>query len=107
MRALRMVRWQAEPELVEVPVPAPGPGEVLVRVSGAGLCHSDLHLFEWPEGRVNWRLPYTLGHETGGTAAAVGPGATGVEPGEAVLVYGPWGCGACRQCVRGAENLCE
>ena len=107
MRAVQLVRWQAEPELREVDVPEPGPGEVLVKVEGAGLCHSDLHVMEWPEGTLPWRLPFTLGHETAGTVAALGPGTTGPEPGDAVLVYGPWGCGACVQCARGAENLCD
>jgi propanol-preferring alcohol dehydrogenase len=106
MRAVQLVRWQAEPEVREVAVPEPGPGEVLVEVGGAGLCHSDLHLMEWPEGTLPWRLPFTLGHETAGTVAALGPGASGFAVGDRVLVYGPWGCGSCIQCVRGAENLC-
>jgi alcohol dehydrogenase, propanol-preferring len=106
VRAVQLVRWQSEPELCDVPVPEHGPGEVLVRVAGAGLCHSDLHVMEWPAGTLPWQLPFTLGHETAGTVAALGSGATGVAEGDAVLVYGPWGCGACVQCVRGAENLC-
>jgi propanol-preferring alcohol dehydrogenase len=106
LRALQLVRWQAEPELREIEAPEPGPGQVLVRVLGAGLCHSDLHVMELPEGTFSWRLPFTLGHENAGTVAALGAGATGVEVGDAVLIYGPWGCGACRQCAQGAENLC-
>jgi propanol-preferring alcohol dehydrogenase len=106
MRAVQLVRWQAEPELREVEVPEPGPGEVLVKVAAAGLCHSDLHVIDWPEGTLAWELPFTLGHENAGTVAALGPGASGFEEGDAVLVYGPWGCGTCRQCVRGSENLC-
>jgi propanol-preferring alcohol dehydrogenase len=107
MRAVQLVRWQAEPELREVGVPEPGAGEVLVEVAGAGLCHSDLHVMEWPAGQVPWELPFTLGHENAGRVAVLGPGASGFVPGDAVLVYGPWGCGACRQCIRGADNLCE
>ena len=106
MRAVQLVGWQEEPQLRDVAVPEPGPGEVLVQVAGAGLCHSDLHLMEWPEGTFPWRLPFTLGHETAGTVAALGRGAGGFAEGDRVLVYGPWGCGACVQCVRGAENLC-
>jgi propanol-preferring alcohol dehydrogenase len=106
VRAVQLVRWQAEPEIRDVAVPEPGPGEVLVRVAGAGLCHSDLHLMEWPEGTLPWRLPFTLGHETAGTVAALGRGAGEFAEGDRVLVYGPWGCGTCVQCVRGAENLC-
>jgi propanol-preferring alcohol dehydrogenase len=107
MKAVQLVRWQAEPELREVEEPEPGPGQVLVRVEGAGLCHSDLHVMEFPEGVLPWRLPFTLGHENAGSVAALGPGVTGFAVGDPVLVYGPWGCGTCRQCLRGAENLCS
>jgi propanol-preferring alcohol dehydrogenase len=106
MSAVRLVRWQAEPELVRVPVPRPGPGEVLLKVEAAGLCHSDLHLMEWPAGTVSYALPFTLGHETAGTVAALGPGARGVSEGDRVLVYARWGCGTCWHCLQGAENLC-
>ena len=106
MQAVQLVAWQAEPELREIPVPEPGPGEVLVAVAAAGLCHTDLHIMSWPAGTVAWHLPFTLGHENAGTVAAFGPGTTGAVVGERVVVYGPWGCGSCRQCVRGAENLC-
>ena len=107
MRALQLVAWQAEPELREVEMPVPGPSQVLVRVEATGLCHSDLHVMEWPGGTFPWELPLTLGHETAGTVAALGPGARGIAAGDAVVVYGPWGCGVCRQCALGAENLCE
>ncbi len=106
MPAVRLVRWQAEPELVQVPVPRPGPGEVLLKVEAAGLCHSDLHLMEWPPGTVPYALPFTLGHETAGTVAALGPGARGVSEGDRVLVYARWGCGTCWHCLQGAENRC-
>jgi len=43
MKAVQLVRWQAEPELRDVAVPEPGPNQVLVKVTAAGLCHSDLH----------------------------------------------------------------
>jgi alcohol dehydrogenase, propanol-preferring len=107
MPAVRLVRWQAEPELVTVPVPVPGPGQVLLKVEAAGLCHSDLHLMEWQAGAVPYTLPFTLGHETAGTVAALGPGARGVSEGDRVLVYARWGCGTCWRCLRGMENLCE
>src|SRR5712691_7077096 len=107
MRALQLVAWQAEPELREVERPAPGPGEVVLRVDAAGLCHSDLHVLDWPAGTLDWELPLTLGHEVAGTVAELGRGVTGFAAGDRVVVYGPWGCGTCRQCVRGAENYCE
>lgn len=106
MRAVRLVRWQSEPELVEIPAPTPGPGEVLVEVDAAGLCHTDLHLMRWPEGTVDYDLPFTLGHEIAGTVAAFGPGTTEVSEGERVVVFARWGCGGCWYCVQGMENLC-
>ena len=107
MQAIQLTAWENPPELVDVPVPEPGPGEVLLEVAGAGLCHSDLHLMHWPPGTLPYRLPFTLGHEVAGRVAALGPGADGIEEGEQVLVYGPWGCGRCRRCSRGEEHLCE
>ena len=63
MKAYQLVEWQQPPEFRDIPVPEPGPGEVLVKVGGAGACHSDLHLVEWPEGTFAFELPFTIGHE--------------------------------------------
>jgi alcohol dehydrogenase, propanol-preferring len=106
VRALQLTAWQAEPELRDVDVPTPGPGQVLVKVEGAGLCHSDLEIMDWPAGTQPWELPFTLGHETAGRVAALGSGASGFSEGDPVLVFAMWGCGSCRFCVTGAENLC-
>jgi propanol-preferring alcohol dehydrogenase len=107
MLAVRLEGWEREPVLRDVPRPEPGPGEVLVKVDAAGLCHSDVHMIEAPPGVFPVDLPFTLGHETAGTVAALGAGATGVAEGQPVLVYSRWGCGGCWQCVQGRENLCE
>jgi alcohol dehydrogenase, propanol-preferring len=107
MRAVQLVAWGAEPQLREVPRPVAGPGEVLVKVTAAGLCHSDLHLMDWPQGTLPYRLPFTLGHENAGVVAGLGPDVNGLDEGDAVLVYGSWGCERCRQCLSGAMNLCE
>jgi alcohol dehydrogenase, propanol-preferring len=107
MKAVRLTGWQRPPELCDVPDPVPGPGAILLRVAGAGLCHSDLHLMHWPEGELPYDLPFTLGHEVAGTVVELGPGANGVRVGDSVLVYGPWGCGVCRRCSLGQEHLCE
>ena len=107
MQAVQLVAWQRPAELREVPKPEPGPGEVLLRVIGAGLCHSDLHLMHWPAGTLPYELPFTLGHEVAGTVAALGEGTDGIGVGESVLVYGPWGCGRCARCSLGEEHLCE
>jgi len=107
MLAYQMVQWQQEPELREVEVPEPGPGQVLLKVGGAGACHSDLHVAEWPEGALPYTLPFTLGHENAGWVEKVGPGVEGFAEGDAVAVYGPWGCGRCIACRRSEENYCE
>jgi alcohol dehydrogenase, propanol-preferring len=107
MQAVQLVAWERPAEVREVPEPAPGPGEVLLRVTGAGLCHSDLHLMHWPAGTMDYDLPFTLGHEVAGEVVALGDGADGIDVGESVLVYGPWGCGRCPFCSRGEEHLCE
>jgi len=107
MKAYQLTAWQSPAEMRDVTVPEPGPGEVLVKVGGAGACHSDLHLMEWPEGTMDFGLPFTLGHENAGWVEALGAGVEGLEVGEAVSVYGPWGCGRCRACRLSAENYCE
>ncbi len=104
MRAIRFVGPGKSAELAEVPRPSPGPGEVLVKIAGAGVCHSDLHILEQDMG---FKAPFTLGHENAGYIAALGQGVTHWKEGDAVLVYGPWGCGRCRTCQTSAENYCE
>jgi propanol-preferring alcohol dehydrogenase len=108
VRALRLTAWQHEAELAEVADPEPGPGEVVVRIGGAGACHSDLHLMhEFPPGVLPFEPPFTLGHENAGWIESVGAGVTGLDPGAPVAVYGAWGCGRCGRCLQGMENYCE
>lgn len=106
MRAAELPGYKEPFALAEVPTPAPGPGEVLVRVAGAGVCHSDLHLWSGELPMVP-SFPWILGHENAGYVDALGPGAEGVELGEPVAVFGGWGCGACRVCLAGEEQLCD
>jgi propanol-preferring alcohol dehydrogenase len=98
MKAFQMVEWE---------VPEPGPGEVLIKVAGAGVCHSDLHIMEWPGGMLPWKMPFTLGHENAGWVEKLGAGVSGFAHGDPVAVYGPWGCGHCYWCVQGYETYCE
>ncbi len=108
MRALRLLEWKSEPVLVEVDDPVAGPGQVVVRVGGAGACHSDLHLMrEFGPGIVPWGPPFTLGHENAGWVHELGAGVTGLEVGQPVAVHGPWGCGTCARCRLGMENYCD
>ena len=107
MKAFQLTRWGKPAELRETSIPEPGPGQVLLKIGGAGACHSDLHLMDWPEGQLPLKLPFTIGHENAGRIQAVGAGVTNMKPGDAMLVYGPWGCGRCRTCRLGRENYCE
>ena len=106
MKAFQFVEWQKPAELREVPVPEPGPGQVLIKVGGAGACHSDLHILEAPAGTKAFKLPFTLGHENAGWVEKLGSGANGFAVGDPVIVYGPWGCGSCENCRVGMENYC-
>ena len=107
MKALRYNTIGESPTVVEVPRPSPGPGEVLLRVTAAGVCHSDLHIMSASAEDYRYgALPLTLGHEAAGVVVENGPGATYFTEGTAVLVYGPWGCGICPSCARGEENYC-
>lgn len=108
MKALQLTEFKQAGQLVDIDQPDPGPGEVLIRIGGAGACHSDLHLMhDFEPGMMPWEPPFTLGHENAGWVEALGAGVTGLEVGDAVAVYGPWGCGRCRRCVQGMENYCE
>jgi alcohol dehydrogenase, propanol-preferring len=107
MKAYQLVQWQKDPELRDVEVPEPGIGEVLIKVGGAGACHSDLHVMEWPSGTLPYKLPFTLGHENAGWVEKVGSGVKGFSTGDPVAVYGPWGCGYCYNCRQGIEIYCD
>jgi len=100
----------------EEDVPEPKGGDVLVRILGAGVCHSDIHIWDGEYDLGSGRklilrdrgvaLPLVMGHEIAGEVAALGPDAQGLKVGARVLVY-PWlGCGECATCARGQENLC-
>lgn len=109
MKALQYREIGAAPVVVEVPTPEPGPGQVLLKVTAGGVCHSDQFLMSLPREEYDafgFGLPLTLGHEGAGTVAALGAGVTGLDVGESVAVYGPWGCGRCRACAAGTENYC-
>ena len=108
MRALRLMSWKSDPQLVEVNKPTPREGQVVIKMGGAGVCHSDLHLmYEFEAGSLPFSPPFTLGHENAGWVDSVGAGVTSVQEGDAVVVYGPWGCGSCVRCRLGIETYCE
>ena len=109
MRAVVFDNYGTFPSLTEVPEPRPGPGEVLLRVAGAGACHSDVSVYRhFEEGQPGaQKPPFVLGHENAGWVEELGQGVTHVDVGGAYLVYGPTGCGHCRACARGQDTYCE
>lgn len=84
--------------------PVPTGDQVLVKIAGAGVCHSDLHVID--DGIIQ-SGPFTLGHENAGYVEELGPNVQGFKKGDAVLVYGPWGCGHCKPCLQSSENYCD
>ena len=104
MKAVRFVEVGKPAEITDVPEPKPGPGQVLIKIGGAGVCHSDLHVMDEDLGLKG---PFTLGHENAGWIAGLGAGVSGWKEGDPVAVYGPWGCGRCHTCQTSAENYCE
>ncbi len=113
MKAFRFKEWKKSAQLEDVPVPDPCPGEVLIKVGGAGACHSDLHIMHEFDpaslpGLDGWQLPMTLGHENAGWIEAGDLAAyPHLELGAPVVVSPTWSCGVCAPCRQGATNYCE
>jgi propanol-preferring alcohol dehydrogenase len=117
MRSFKVTEFSAPLTRIDAPTPEPSGTEVLLKVRAAGVCHSDLHIWEGGyqlghgRGQLSLKdrgvaLPLAMGHETVGEVLALGPQAQGVAVGETRLIY-PWiGCGVCEVCRAGDENLC-
>ena len=106
MRAASLNGYGELLSITEIPRPVPAAGEVLVKVTAAGLCHTDLHLIDG-DPAILPGFPAILGHETAGIVEEVGAGVTSVSVGDAVAVFGAQGCGSCPTCVSGLENMCS
>ena len=118
MKSMRITEFRRPLAMIEVEKPMPKDNALRVKVEAAGVCHSDLHIVSggYDLGEGKWlsvkdrgvKLPLTPGHEIVGTVDEIGGSFTGdVKRGDRVVIY-PWiGCGGCRKCVSGVENLCE
>ena len=106
MKAIQYREIGKGPELVEIPTPEPGPGQIRLKVTAAGLCHSDWFVMSLPAEQYAYGLPLTLGHEGAGVVDKLGDGVEGIELGGSYAIYGPWGCGQCHNCAQGKENYC-
>ena len=108
MRAVRLHAYGERPVVEEVAEPEiADPFDVIVRIGGAGLCRTDLHIIEgqWKE-KSGVDLPYTLGHENAGWVHEVGSAVTNVVEGDAVIVHPLITCGLCRACRAGDDMHC-
>lgn len=109
MKAVRLHDYRKPPTVEEVPDPVPsGPLDVIVRIGGAGVCRTDLHIVEgqW-QTAMDPTLPYTLGHENAGWIEEIGVGVTNLAVGDAVIVHPQPSCGLCFACRCGDDMRCE
>ena len=108
MKAVQVVGYHRNLELTDVPEPGvEGPFDVVVKIGGAGVCRTDLHILEgqWEE-KSQVTLPYTIGHENAGWVHAVGSAVTNVREGDKVIVHPLITCGLCRACRSGDDVHC-
>lgn len=109
MRAVQVVGYHEGLKMTEASIPeVAGPLDVVVRIGGAGVCRTDLHILEgqWEE-KSQVQLPYTIGHENAGWVHAVGSAVTNVKEGDKVILHPLITCGLCRACRSGDDVHCE
>ena len=109
MQALRLHRYNERPSIDEIEEPkVEDPLDVIVKIGGAGLCRTDIHLYlgQWHELDADAPLPYTLGHENAGWVHEVGSAVTHVAPGDTVILHPQATCGFCRYCRAGDDMHC-
>ncbi|GAA3707827.1 NAD(P)-dependent alcohol dehydrogenase [Streptomyces tremellae] len=109
MKAVQVVGYGQRLRMADIPVPrVTGPHDVIVRIGGAGVCRTDLHILEgqWA-GKSGVALPYTIGHENAGWVHAVGSAVTNVAEGDKVIVHPLITCGLCRACRAGDDVHCD
>lgn len=108
MKAIRVHAYGQSPRVDEVPEPqASGPDDVVVRIGGAGLCRTDLHILDgWFADVIPAELPLVLGHENAGWVHAVGPAVEHLAVGDPVICHPNLTCGVCRACRVGDDMRC-
>ncbi len=108
MKAVRIHGYHQQPVVDEVPEPSvKGPLDVVVKIGGAGVCRTDLHIIEgqW-DAAMHPALPYTLGHENAGWVHEIGSAVTNVAVGDTVILHPTPTCGLCRACRAGDDMHC-
>jgi L-iditol 2-dehydrogenase len=104
---LKTERLPGHIALADVPTPKPGPGEVLVRVTAASVCGSDLHAFHYDASYHFMAVPVILGHEVTGIVESTGEGAARFRRGDRVVAEAIHYCGTCSCCRLGRFHICE
>src|ERR1700676_3645230 len=109
MKAVRLHHYAEHPVIEEVAEPKiTAPYDVIVRIGGAGLCRTDLHIIEGQFSQKSGvTLPYTLGHENAGWVQEIGSAVDNVAVGDTVIVYPQIPCGLCRSCRAGDDMHCS
>jgi len=108
VRAVRLHGYHQQPVVEEVPEPTvSSPLDVVVKIGGAGVCRTDLHIIEgqW-EQAMGPTLPYTIGHENAGWVHEIGSGVTNLQVGDTVILHPTPTCGLCRACRAGQDMHC-
>jgi NAD+-dependent secondary alcohol dehydrogenase Adh1 len=108
MKAVRLHAYHQQPVVEDVPEPrATGPLDVVVRIGGAGVCRTDLHIIEeqWAA-KSGVTLPYTIGHENAGWVEEIGSAVTNVAVGDTVILHPTPTCGLCHACRAGDDMHC-
>jgi NAD+-dependent secondary alcohol dehydrogenase Adh1 len=109
MKAVQVVGYGEKLRLTDLAEPTvTGPFDVIVKIGGAGVCRTDIHILEgqWAP-KTSVALPYTIGHENAGWVHAVGDAVTNVAEGDKVIVHPLITCGLCRACRFGDDVHCE
>jgi NAD+-dependent secondary alcohol dehydrogenase Adh1 len=108
MKAIRVHAYGQPPQVDDVSEPeASGPDDVVVRIDGAGLCRTDLHIIDgWFADAIPADLPLVLGHENAGWVHAVGPAVEHLAVGDPVICHPNLTCGVCRACRAGDDMRC-
>jgi NAD+-dependent secondary alcohol dehydrogenase Adh1 len=109
VKAVRIHKFHETPVIDDVPEPKiENPFDVIVKIGGAGVCRTDLHVIEgqW-DSRMNTPLPYILGHENAGWVHETGKAVTNVQPGDTVILHPTPTCGLCHACRAGDDMHCE
>jgi NAD+-dependent secondary alcohol dehydrogenase Adh1 len=109
MRAVRVHRYHADPIIDDIGEPKlQGPLDVIVKIGGAGVCRTDLHIVEgqWDEIQ-HPQLPYVIGHENAGWVHEIGEGVSNVAVGDTVILHPQPSCGLCPACRSGNDMHCE